>query len=164
MAKSKLMIEVAPAIKASDADSNQAAIDRFKDLAKTGKKEVKYKAILALSVLKQSAEFAVPLLIDMLVNGDNRQSATAAKALVAVGEPAIPEVLKLMERTADPDDADSGPDENAQLNGIAIITEILTLKADKEEAEKRRKQQEQVNAAAKKIIGEDAQSECCAHS
>jgi hypothetical protein len=136
--------------------AEEIVIQRLKQLVKESKKEVKIKGILALASLKACNDFAVPLLLEVVVDEDSkydtRLRAMARDALVAVGEPALIDVMKLLDRTKDPEDPKSGPDENMQLTGLSIMHDIVMFGRDRAEAEKHRKEQIEIETQIKASI------------
>ena len=139
-------------------DAEKVVVERLRVLAETAKKDVKLKAILALASLKGDLNFAVPSLIEIATDDDgkyiDRQRAMARDALVAVGEPALPEVMKLLDRTKDPEDPKSGPDENLQLMGLSVMHDIIMSGKDRAEAEKQRKEQTEIEAQIRATIAQ----------
>jgi len=139
-------------------NAEEVVIERLKRLVEESKKEVKLKAILALASLKACHDFAVPLLIEIVVDEDGkydgRSREIAKGALVAVGEPALPEVMKLLDRTKDPEDPKSGADENMQLTGLSIMHDIVMYGRDKIEAEKHRKEQVEIETQIRATVAQ----------
>jgi len=139
-------------------NAEEVVVERLKQLVENSKKEIKLKGILALASLKACHDFAVPLLLEIVIDEDgkhdNRSQAIARDALVAVGEPALSEVMKLLDRTKDPSDPKSGLDEHLVLTGVSIMHDIVMSGRDRVEAEKRRKEQIEIETQIRATLAE----------
>lgn len=106
-----------------DANLKEQLIESIKACLEDEKNPVRRTAVRALSLIDETVEVSIPLLVDTAIEGDKLERVKACENLVAVGEKAIPLVIEKL--------VDHPDDQDARLQGISILMSIY--EADKHE-------------------------------
>lgn len=109
-----------------DSSLKERLIESVKARLDDEKKNVRYTAIRALSIFKETVGIAVPLLVETAIEGEKLERSRAIDNLIAVGEEAVPEVIEKLVNHED--------DQDARLTGIGILTAIYENDEAKESA------------------------------
>lgn len=99
-----------------DPAKKERLIEAIKGRIEDEKSAVQHTAVRAMSLMTETVEISVPLLVETAIEGDKQERLRALENLVAVGEGAIDEVIDKM--------VNHPTDQDARLQGINVLMTI----------------------------------------